>query len=428
MIDAVLDRLTRLHPKVIDLSLDRVRALLARLGNPQDHLPPVIHVAGTNGKGSTVANLRAICEAAGLTVHVYTSPHLVRFAERIRIAGNLPTDAELLALLEEVEQVNGAEPITFFEVTTAAAFLAFSRTPAHVVILETGLGGRLDATNVVNRPAATVITPVELDHQQFLGDALAAIAGEKAGILKPGVPCVSARQLPEAAAVLRRKAAELGASLLMEGEDFSVAASADGGMLYGGPKGQRLLPSPGLAGEFQRHNSALAVAAIEQALPQIGTAAMALGIASTRWPARLQRLTQGPLVDMLPPNWELWLDGGHNPHAAHAIAAHARTAWNDKPLLAVLGMLGTKDVAGYLAPLAPIFASLRAVAIPGEAQTLGAEDVALAAAQAACADAAPASSVEAALRGLTAAHTAHAARVLICGSLYLAGSVLAENS
>lgn len=426
MIDSILARLTRLHPKVIDLSLDRVLALLDKLGRPQDRLPPVIHVAGTNGKGSTVATLRALYEAAGLRVHVYTSPHLVRFAERIRIAGALPEDDALLALLEEVEQVNGSEPITFFEVTTAAAFLAFARVPADLVILETGLGGRLDATNVVARPALTIITPIAMDHESFLGDSLAAIAAEKAGIMKAGVPCVVACQLPEADAVLAARAVELAVPLIQENRDFTVEAGLGGHLLFG----DIILPAPALAGSFQYRNAGLALAAAERlaadgVLPRLTPEILARGLVSVSWPARLQRLTSGPLVDMLPPGWELWLDGGHNPHAAAAIAAYAE-GWRDRPLLAVFGMLANKDVDGYFAPLAARFTALRAVAIPGEANTMSAGDAATAATRHGCMDARPVDNVAVALTELVT-HSGPA-RVLICGSLYLAGVVLAENS
>lgn len=430
MIDAVLARLTRLHPKVIDLSLDRVLALLDKLGRPQDRLAPVIHVAGTNGKGSTVATLRALYEAAGLRVHVYTSPHLVRFAERIRIDGRLPDDAELLALLEEVELVNGDAPITFFEVTTAAAFLAFARIPADVVILETGLGGRLDATNVVARPALTILTPMALDHQSFLGDSLTAIAAEKAGILKAGVSCVVAAQPAEADGVVEVRARDLAVPLIKEGRDFHAEAAPHGHLLFHGRDAIVTLPAPVLPGAFQYHNAALALAAVERlgaqgTLPRLSHLDMARGLAAVQWPARLQRLTQGPLVDALPPDWELWLDGGHNPHAAQAIAQHAQ-GWTDKPLLAVFGILANKDVAGYFAPLAGRFQTVMGVAIPGEANALSAE-AAAEAARRACPDTRPAISVAAALTQLAAAHPGPA-RVLICGSLYLAGTVLAENS
>ena len=423
MIDAVLERLSRLHPKVIDLSLERVERLLARLDHPERRLPPVIHVAGTNGKGSTVAFLRAFCEAAGLRTHVYTSPHLVRFAERVRVARALPDDAALLALLEEVEAANGGAPVTFFEITTAAALLAFSRQPADVCLLETGLGGRLDATNVVERPAATVLTPIAMDHQQFLGGRIEAIAAEKAAIMKRGVPCVVADQERKVAKVIEARALEYGVPLLKEGTDFHARATGDG-LQYRGPGVEWTLPAPALPGAFQIRNAALALATIERALPQIPAAALALGMKSVNWPARLQRLVRGPLVDLLPADWELWLDGGHNPHAAEAVARHART-WRDRPLYAVFGILSTKDVDGYLKPLAARFHALRAVSIPGEAQALPAETGATKAREHFCPDARPAESVAAALADLTG-HPGPA-RVLICGSLYLAGSVLRDN-
>lgn len=434
MIDSILDRLTRLHPKVIDLSLDRVLRLLDALGDPQEKLPPVIHVAGTNGKGSTVATLRALFEAAGLRAHVYTSPHLVRFAERIRIGGALPSDPELLALLEEVEAANAGHPVTFFEITTAAAFLAFARHPADVCILETGLGGRLDATNVVERPTLTVITPIAMDHESFLGGRVEAIAAEKAGIMKRGIACVVAKQGRKAAKVLEARSTELGVPLIKEGEDFFARTNADGGLVYRGPSVEWNLPAPALAGAFQYRNTALALAAIERlsrtapvpVFPDFPQGALGLGIRSVEWPARLQRLSRGPLVDLLPEGWELWLDGGHNPHAAEAIAQHART-WRDKPLMGVFGILSTKDVDGYLEPLAARFHTLRTVAIPGEAATLPAEDGAAAATRHFCLDAKPSPSVEAAMAELIAAGTGPA-RILICGSLYLAGTVLSGNS
>lgn len=433
MIDAILERLTRLHPKVIDLSLERVLRLLGALGNPQDRLPPVIHVAGTNGKGSTVATLRALFEAAGMRAHVYTSPHLVRFAERIRIAGSLPTDPDLLALLEEVEAANGGNPVTFFEITTAAAFLAFARHPAEVCILETGLGGRLDATNVVERPALTIITPIAMDHESFLGGRIEAIAAEKAGIMKRGVACVTAKQGRKAAKVLEARSSELGVPLIKEGEHFFARTNTDGGLHYRGPSVEWSLPAPALAGAFQYRNAALALAAIERlsrtapvpVFPDFPSAALGLGLRSVEWPARLQRLTRGPLVALLPEGWELWLDGGHNPHAAEAIAQHARS-WRDQPLMAVFGILATKDVDGYLEPLAARFHSLRAVAIPGEAASLSAEDGAAAATRHFCLDARPSGSAAAAIAELVASHPGPA-RILICGSLYLAGTVLSDN-
>ncbi|MBI5164427.1 MAG: bifunctional folylpolyglutamate synthase/dihydrofolate synthase [Magnetospirillum sp.] len=434
MIDAVLDRLTRLHPKVIDLSLHRVLELLDKLGHPQTRLPPVVHVAGTNGKGSTVATLRALVEAAGLTAHVYTSPHLVRFAERIRFAGQLPDDPALLALLEEVEAVNAGAPITFFEVTTAAAFLAFSRTSADLTILETGLGGRLDATNVVERPALTVITPIAMDHQQFLGERIEAIAAEKAGIMKRGIACVVADQGRKVDKVLEARSGEMGVPLLKEGTDFFTRLAPDGSLVYKGKTVEWVLPPPNLAGAFQTRNAGLALACVERltrqekppVLPEIPAAALAHGIAAIDWPARLQPLRRGPLVALLPPGWELWLDGGHNPHAAEALARHARS-WRDKPLLGVVGMLARKDVDGFMAALATRFHTLRTVAVPGDATTLPAADVAEAAKRHYAMDAAAADSVAAAIADLIARTPVPAARILICGSLHLAGTVLQEN-
>ncbi len=433
MIDAVLDRLTRLHPKVIDLSLDRVLRLLEALGNPQAKLPPVIHVAGTNGKGSTVATLRAMAEAAGMRAHVYTSPHLVRFAERIRIAGTLPSDVQLLTLLEEVEAANAGNPITFFEITTAAAFLAFSRSPAEICILETGLGGRLDATNVVERPALTILTPIAMDHQNFLGGRIEAIAAEKAGIMKRGVACVVAKQNRKVVKVLEARSSELGVPLFLEGADFFVRTNPDGGLIYRGKTVEWTLPAPVLAGSFQARNTALALAAMERlsrietppVFPDFPEGALALGIRSVEWPARLQHLTCGPLVDLLPPGWELWLDGGHNPHAAEALAQHTRT-WRDKPLGGVFGILSTKDVDGYLEPLAARFHTLRSVAIPGEAATLSAADAACAATRHFCLDAKPADNVEEAIKQLIDV-VPGPARILICGSLYLAGTILSNH-
>lgn len=422
--DRVLERLMALHPKVIDLSLDRVWRLLDALGNPQDTLPPVIHVAGTNGKGSTIAFLRAMLEAAGVRVHVYTSPHLVRFNERIRLAGEPIGDGALTALLEEAEAANGAAPITYFEITTCAALLGFSRTPADVVLLETGLGGRLDATNVVARPAVTVLTPIALDHQQFLGDTLAAIATEKAHIMKPGVPCVSARQPAEAAAVITRHAAAVGAPLAVAGHDFHMEQTS-AGLTYHGRGGALPLPAPALAGAHQIDNAAVALAVLDHlAGIDVPPAARAKGMADAHWPARLQRLTQGPLADALPQGWELWLDGGHNPAAGRVLAGMVET-WGDTPTDAILGMIGPKDAAGFLAPLAPCITRLRTVPVDGH-DTKTPEEMARIARQAGIGDTTAHDTVTAALHDLIATAPGPR-RVLICGSLYLAGAVLADN-
>ena len=423
--DAVLERLHRLHPKVIDLSLGRVRTLLGRLGDPQDALPPVVHVAGTNGKGSVLAFLRAMFEAAGLVCHVYVSPHLVRFNERISVASGAMGDDTLIALLEECESVNGEDPITFFEITTAAAMLAFARAPADVTLLETGLGGRLDATNVIARPALTALTPIAIDHQAYLGESLRAIAGEKAGILKRGVPCAAAAQAAAASRVIGARARALGVPLFRAPADWRVRATPDG-MIYRSRVGKRLaLPAPALAGPHQVANAGLAIACAE-VLPGITVPERAIGDGLVRavWPGRLQKLTAGPLARIVPRDWELWLDGGHNAAAGAALALQAR-AWRERPLHLIVGMMETKDAEGFLRALAPHAGRLQTVAIPNHdgcrdpaalAETgrrLGLESQASA-------------GVAAALRSIVG-QAARPARVLITGSLYLAGEVLAEN-
>jgi dihydrofolate synthase / folylpolyglutamate synthase len=421
--DIVLARLTRLHPKLIDLSLGRIEGLLASLGNPQDRLPPVIHIAGTNGKGSTLATLRACLEAGGWRVHAYISPHLVRFHERIRLVGRLIDEDRLVELLEECERANQGAPITYFEITTAAALLAFSRVPADFVLLETGLGGRLDATNVIRRPAATAITPISLDHQAFLGDTIAAIAGEKAGILKPGSPAIIGPQTAEAAAVFDARAGELGAPLFRYGREWRCAAK-NGGMRYEGAHWRFDLPLPSLPGAHQIGNAGIAIACLEQlAGLALGRGAIASGLRHIEWPARMQRLAHGPLVEMLPPGWELWLDGGHNPGAGEVLAAVAAN-WHDRPLYLIVGMLNTKDAAGFLAPLAAHAQALWAVTIPGEQNPLPADKIAVAAGSVGLA-ARQSPSVAAALAAIIT--EAAPARVLICGSLHLAGTVLTEN-
>jgi dihydrofolate synthase/folylpolyglutamate synthase len=420
--DRVLERLGRLHPKLIDLSLGRVERLLAALGNPQDGLPPVVHVAGTKGKGSTVAMMRASIEAAGYRVHAYISPHLVRFHERIRLTGRLIDEEALIALLEECERANRDAPITFFEITTAAAFLAFARTPADIVLLEVGLGGRLDATNVV-RPAVTAITPVSLDHQAFLGDTVAAIASEKAGILKPGVTGVIAPQLAEAAAAIEVRAKAVSAPLYRARHEWRCEASG-GGMRYEGERWRLDLPLPSLIGAHQVVNAGTAIACLERLSGfDIPIDAIANGLRHIDWPARLQLLRRGPLVEAVPPGWELWLDGGHNPLAGE-ILGDVAAGWRDRPLYLVVGMMNTKDAAGFIAPLATHARALWAVTIPGEKNALPAEAIAAAAGSAGL-PAQTADSVLTAIRDIPL-HDGNG-RVLICGSLYFAGKVLAEN-
>ncbi len=417
--DAILARMMALHPKIIDLTLDRVWRLLAALGHPERALPPVIHIAGTNGKGSTQAMIRAGLEAAGQRVHAYTSPHLVRFHERIRLAGTLIAEPALAALLDECEAANGGDPITYFEITTCAALLAFARHPADVLLLEVGLGGRLDATNVVERPRLTVITPVSLDHQQYLGETLGEIAAEKAGILKPGAPCVIGPQPPAAWEAIEARAGALGAPLIAANRQWQVWEER-GRLVYQDERGLLDLPPPALPGPHQIDNAGMALAALREL--GHGEAACEAAVTGARWPARMQRLRKGPLVQSAP-GVELWLDGGHNPAAGKALAA-TLARMPARPTHAICGMLNTKDIGGYLRPLAPHLASLHAVSIPGEAATLPAEatsDAALA--EGIAARTAP--DVATALAGIAA--QAPEARVLICGSLYLAGSVLREN-
>jgi dihydrofolate synthase/folylpolyglutamate synthase len=419
--ETVIARLARLHPKLIDLSLGRIERLLARLGNPERRLPPVLHVAGTNGKGSTCAFARAIAEAAGMRVHVYTSPHLVSFHERIRLAGLLVTDEALTAALEEAEAANGEDPITVFEITTAAALLLFARTPADLLVLEVGLGGRLDATNVVERPAATAITRVAMDHMDFLGDTVAKIAFEKAGIIKPRVPCATGRQDPAALAVIADRARALRAPLLARDEAWTITPSA-AGLRYADAHGALDLPPPALAGAHQHDNAGIAIAALRAMRePRLPDAAFGEGLVRASWPARLHRLVRGPLVDLLPERWELWLDGGHNEDAGRALGAHL-AAERSLPWHVVVGMKAGKQTAEFLAPIIPEAASLWAVAEPE--QHLAQAPEAIVAASGGRARIGP--RVADALAAL-AREARGPARVLVCGSLYLAGVILREN-
>ncbi len=416
--DAVLQRMMTLHPKVIDLTLGRVHRLLDALGHPETRIPPAIHIAGTNGKGSTQAMIRAGLEGAGKSVHAYTSPHLARFHERIRLAGDLISEASLTALLDECVTANGQGEITFFEITTCAAFLAFARQPADYTLLEVGLGGRLDATNVIT-PKLSIITPVSLDHQQFLGDTVAAIAGEKAGIIKRGVPVILGPQMADGLEVIEAVAARLGAPVLAYGQHWHVSEEA-GRLVFQDENGLLDLPLPNLIGPFQVQNAGAALMALRHL--GYGDAACQAAVTRAVWPARMQRLRRGPLVD-LAPQVELFLDGGHNPAGGQAVAATlARLPARETHL--ICGMLNTKDVKGYMQPLKGHAKTLRAVSIPNEVNTLPAE-VTAAAASAAGLDASVAPSVADALADIAAANP-HA-RVLICGSLYLAGAILREN-
>jgi len=417
--DLILDRMMALHPKIIDLTLDRVWRLLKALGNPQDQLPPVIHIAGTNGKGSTQAMIRAGLEGAGLSAHAYTSPHLARFHERIRLAGDLISEQALTDVLDECYAANGGVAITYFEITTCAALLAFARSQADYTLLEVGLGGRLDATNVIEKPAATVITPVSIDHEQFLGNTLAKIASEKAGIIKRGVPCIVGPQEDEALQVIEQTAARLGAPLIAHGQHWH-AYEEHGRLIYQDETGLLDLPMPSLLGAHQIQNAGAALAVLRHL--GLGDAAYEAAVTRAEWPARMQRLKSGPLVEAAP-QAELWLDGGHNAAAGTALA-DVLAKLPARPTHMICGMLNTKDVTGYLAPLATQAQSLTAVSIPGEAATLSAEDTAAAAAKVDL-PAATADSVSDALGAITGKDPR--ARVLICGSLYLAGNILREN-
>jgi len=417
--DLILERMMALHPKIIDLTLDRVWRLLGALGNPQNDLPPVIHIAGTNGKGSTLAMIRAGLEAAGKACHAYTSPHLARFHERIRLAGELISEDHLTAILDECYAANGDEAITYFEITTCAAILAMARTSADYTLLEVGLGGRLDATNVIDRPALTVITPVSIDHEQYLGNTLAKIAGEKAGIIKRRVPCVVGPQRDDALAVIEARATALGAPLLAHGQHWH-AFEERGRLVYQDETGLCDLPLPNLPGAHQIENAGAALAALRH----LGTGEAGYEAAVTRahWPARMQRLERGPLVEAAP-EAEIWLDGGHNAAAGQALGRHLSGLPNRSTHL-ICGMLNTKDISGYLGPLAAQADRLIALSIPGETNTLPADTTAEAA-QAVGLRAETADSALEAVQRVAAENPQ--ARILICGSLYLAGGILREN-
>ena len=429
--DKLLADLKLLHPKLIDLSLGRIERLLAKLGNPHDNLPPVIHIAGTNGKGSVSAFLKAILEAAGRRVHVYTSPHLVRFHERIEIAGKDGRTApigedDLVDVLERTQAVNDGDDITQFEITTAAAFLAFAEHPADALILEVGLGGRLDATNVVKHPALTVITPVSMDHADKLGDTIGKIAAEKAGILKRGVTCVVSQQEEEALEVIRREGKRAGARLVTWGEDFE--AFEQRGRLVVQTEDHLLdLPLPALLGRHQIVNAGTAVAAaLALKHLKITESAIERGLSTVRWPARMQRLDSGPLPALLKRGSELWLDGGHNPAAGQVLAQTMADLEerSPKPLYMIVGMMGLKDAAGFLAPFRGLARRVVTVPIPGAHEAPFPPEALAETARRVSIPAESAGGIEAALKRVDAMEPAPK-RVLICGSLYLAGHVLA---
>lgn len=425
--DQVLARLSALHPKRIDLSLGRLKRLLGLLGNPEARLPPVIHVAGTNGKGSTVAFLRAMLEAAGKRVHVYTSPHLVRFHERVRLAGRIVSDEALASALLAAEQANAGAEITFFEISTAAALLLFSQNEADVLLLEVGLGGRLDATNVIEQPLASVITPVSIDHTEYLGATISDIAAEKAGILKRGAPAIIARQEDAALAVIERAARRAGAPLFVSGEQWHIHEEG-GRLVYSDEHGLLDLPRPRLFGRHQIENAGTAVATL-RAIGAFGIpiSAIEIGLQKTEWPARMQNLTGGKLAAMLPEGAELWLDGGHNAAGADAVSAAVGEMEErvPRPLVLIAGMLNTKSADEFLSRFAGIARFVFGVSPPGEASRPSSEIVA--AAHAAGIQADGATSLLDALSRVGDIDLPAPPRVLITGSLYLAGEVLAAN-
>ncbi|HHY50576.1 MAG TPA: bifunctional folylpolyglutamate synthase/dihydrofolate synthase [Alphaproteobacteria bacterium] len=422
--DAILGRLLALHPKLIDLHLERELALLDKLGNPHRRLPPVIHVAGTNGKGSTVAYLRAFLEAAGQRVHVYTSPQLVRFNERIRLAGRLVSNRELNEALETCEAVNAGQPITYFEITTAAAFLLFSQVPADYLLLEVGLGGRYDATNVVDHPLGTIITPVSIDHVEYLGNTVARIAHEKAGILKRGAPAAIGLQTEEGLGAIEKEARRLGITPIVAGRDFDGCAE-HGRMVFQDAHGLIDLPRPALAGPHQIDNATLAIAAARHFHLPVGEAEIAQGLRTVDWPARLMPLDRGRLVQLLSPGQELWLDGGHNEAGGRVLAEALRELdrKQKRPLVLIMGTFANKDAAGYLGHFGDLPRQVYTVPIPGDRAAWPAHTLADLARSLGL-EAEPRRSVAGALR---AAAAIPRARIVICGSLHLAGHVLDRN-
>ena len=428
----LIARLAALHPKRIDLDLERMHRLLARLDHPERRLPPVIHVAGTNGKGSTIAYLRAILEAAGLRVHAYTSPYLVRINECFRLGrvagGTLVDDDELRDVLEHCERANAGEPITIFEIETAAAFCLFAKHPADVLLLEVGLGGRLDATNVIDAPLASVIAPVSMDHTEFLGDTLMKIAREKAGIIKRGVPAVCAEQSPEAIAVIEAQARRMYAPLHSAGQEWHVNVER-GRLVYQDDRGLMDLAAPKLFGRHQFDNAGLAIATLRaQSKFRIDAAAFEAGIVNAEWPARMQRLASGALVDQAPQACEIWLDGGHNAEGGRVAAAALGDLEErvSRPLVVIVGMMGNKDANAFLANFAGLTRHIIAVQIPDRDNAMPPDRLADAA-RALGMRVETSASVEAALRSLARLAYEVPPRILITGSLYLAGHVLATN-
>lgn len=421
--DLILTRLTRLYPKAIEPGLTRTLRILKDLGDPHLRLPPVIHIAGTNGKGSTLAFIRAVLEEAGFKIHAMTSPHLVKFNERLVVASEEITDENLLSLLEEVESVNAGQPTTFFEITTAAGFYEFARVAADFTLLETGMGGRLDSTNVVNDPLVTIITNISHDHMQHLGNSLREIATEKAGIMKPGIPCVIGPQTRTAYVenvmeIFEARALELGCPLYRFGHEWNFTRQQDGFMFNFKMEAFRM-PEPSLIGEHQIANAATALAALCAAPGLHSLRANFSAISKAVWPARLQKIESGRLFELLPQGWELYLDGGHN-EAGGEILGRQAEKWKDKDLHLILGMLTTKDPSPFYAHLQAFVASAFAVPIPDEKLAFAAPDLA------GVLGIEDAKSVKEAIQKITTANSP--GRILIAGSLYLAGNVLKNQS
>jgi len=430
--DREIEHLMTLHPKGFDLSLDRVTRLLERLGNPQDRLPPVIHIAGTNGKGSCAAFARALLEAAGHLVHVHTSPHLVNWHERYRLAaeggGTLVEDDIFAEAIARVAEANGGQKITVFEILTAVTFILFSEHPAEAAIIEVGLGGRFDATNVVKRPAVSVIMPISMDHEAYLGDRVELIAAEKAGIMKRGCPVViGAQESDIALQVLIETAERLDCPTFVYGQDF-LAFEENGRMVYQDEDGLMDLPSPRLPGRHQYANAAAAIAAVKAAGFEIGHRAAERAMTHVAWPARMQKLTQGKLVDLAPKGAEIWLDGGHNPGAGIVIAEALaeQEEKNPRPLVLISGMINTKDQTGYFSAFKGLARHVYTVPVTSSDSGVPNDELALRAAEAGL-SAEPVSSVASALMLLRDSWDGPAPRILIGGSLYFAGAVLAEN-
>ena len=429
-IDRILERLLKLHPKLIDLSLSRLKKLLGRLGNPEENLPPVIHVAGTNGKGSTVATMAAIYRSAGYRVHIYTSPHLVSFTERIVISGSEISKNYLEELLLECENANNGENITFFEITTAAAMLAFSRNPADLLLLEVGLGGRFDATNVIERPMLSVITPVSMDHQDFLGNTIDEIAFEKAGILKPSVSAIIGPQTNEALNVIKSRALELGSSAYVFGEDWNISPANNQLMFKMGSKSS-IVPRPNLLGDHQIQNAGCALASVKLLNGQfpVSPQEIEMGLVSINWPARLQKLKEGNLIENLLEDVEIWIDGGHNQDAAKAIASTLRdwrTASPEISIHMVFGALNNRCPQNFLQYFTDVIDTIRAVDIPGETNALSASQIETAALECGL-KAYSSKGISSAITDIIS-NSSGKRRILICGSLYLAGAVLRKNN